>query len=425
MGMSAELSVIGAMLQSETAIKKAQALTAGDFENTGLSKAFDAIQALYLDKRKADLVTAGQKLPGLEALLVDAVQACPSPIIVDSHIEVVKEQSIRRQAQAIASRLYNSMQDQSLDSSAAISEARQSLSDLGTARNVQWLSSADIANSTLRWLEQPRDKGIVSSGVPDIDRLIGGFFPGEMTVVGARPGTGKTVFGMLIAMAAAKKGQRAGVVNLEMLESQYGQRLISYIGGIDGMKMRKREIDDLWPQIVQAAGELSKMVTDYQFTARYIEDLIPAVMDSDIEILVIDYLQLLRTRKNIDQERLIVGHISWQLKQLAVNKRIPIVVLSQLRRPEQDNKMPTMRDLRESGNIEADADGIILLHEPIDKKDPYVHKIDKEFYDGWKEQGYRYIAMKVEKQRNGALGTVAVLFEPSKMRYSTIDRGTP
>lgn len=420
----AELALVGAMLQDRRAIAKAKRLTAGDIEHPKIRQAFETIMRIDAENKRADLVTVGDQMPDDAQLLIQATQACPAAVMAGEYVDIVRDYSIRRQAQKAAESLYKDMGDLSVDTAAAIAGVRQKLQDMGTARMHEWATSGDIASATLDWLAMPKDARIVASGIKSLDDLIGGLYPGEMTVIGARPGTGKTVIGMLIALSAAKRGQRPGVCNLEMLDTQYGQRLISHIGGVDGMKLRKRDLDDNDHKIIaQAANELSKLNMKYQFTARYVEDLVSAVNDADIDLLIVDYLQLVRTRQRIDTERLVIGHISWQLKQLAVEKRIPVVVLSQLRRAEQGSpKMPTMHDLRESGNIEADADGIILLHEPSGANDQYVHPKDKQAFDGWKEQGYRYIAAKVEKQRNGALGTVAVLFDAPRMRYLGIER---
>jgi replicative DNA helicase len=197
------------------------------------------------------------------------------------------------------------------------------------------------------------------------------------------------------------------------------------------MKIRKAEgiEPEEWRLIVDAVVEMSRIPTAFTFSTRYVEDLVLAVKqrkDRDgLDILIVDYLQLLRTRQKTENERLTIAAISWALKCLSAECRIPVIALAQLRRPDsgQGNKMPTMRDLRESGNLEADADNIILLHEPESKSDPYVYDADKDYFDRMKGDGNRYIAMKVEKQRQGSTGVVSVLFRPNRMQYLPIDRG--
>ncbi|NLA53628.1 MAG: AAA family ATPase, partial [Clostridiales bacterium] len=299
--------------------------------------------------------------------------------------------------------------------------------DIGCGQRHAWTSATELATATLEWLEDLKQDKIrpITSGTAVLDKLIGGFYPGELSIVAAKPGVGKTVFGMTLAIHAAQMGRRVGVMNLEMLDTQYGSRMVSNLGGIDAMKLRLGDIkDDEWPLIVQTVNKLSQLPAAYLFSTRYIEDLARAVREKgDIELLVVDYLQLVRTRQKLESERLRMAHISWALKELAVDLRIPVIAMSQLRRPEAGaaDRMPTMRDLRESGNLEADADGIILLHEPASKDEKHVFQSHQARFLGWKQKGLRYICMNVEKQRQGASGAVSVLFEAKKMRYLDIE----
>lgn len=420
---SAEWAIIGAMLADPRAFDHVGVLTPADFQTPELRAAFATLMQMHVARVRIDLITATNEMPGAELTLTDAIRSYTSTVLTPGHVAVVREASIRRQIAAVAMELHRNAGDQSVDITACLADARQKLADMGGPRMHQWQSGADIALETIAWLEQ-ENVPVPTSGINRLDAFTGGFFPGELTIIGARPGVGKTVLGMLIAIQAAKHNQKAGVLNLEMLPVQYGQRMISNISGLDGMRMRRRDLDaDAWAQVRDAANEMSKQQTAYMFTTRYVEDLVNEVNQLDIDLLIVDYLQLLRTKQRIDNERLVIGHISWQLKKLATDKRIPVIALAQLRRPEkgQEGKMPTMSDLRESGNLEADADSIILLHQPQKSSDAYVHPKHKPYFDKWSEQGYRYTCLKVEKQRNGSLGTVAVLFDPTKMRYLGID----
>ena len=422
----AELAVIGALIQDERAYAYTSPLTAKDFTVPELRAVFDKLNELHNIGKKTDMITLCSELPGLETVLMDSMRYYTTTVLTPSHVDIIREASTRRKASELAINLHRNMGDNSVDMMAYLSDFNRKISELGAVKS-DWETCSDVFQSTLKWVEQQAKGKIVPySGINNLDDLTGGFFPGELTIIGARPGTGKTVLGMLVALNAAKQGLRVGMLNLEMLDTQYGQRLISHISGVDGMKLRKGKLEDTdWPLILQAASELSKLPIAFQFTTRYIEDLVAELQNQKLDVLIVDYIQLLRTRQKIESERLIIGHISWQLKKLAVDKRIPVIALAQLRRPAtgMDGKMPTMSDLRESGNLEADADGIILMHQPLSSSDPYVHKLDKTGFENWKEQGLRYICLKVEKQRNGRLGIAPVLFDPPKMRYLGIERG--
>jgi replicative DNA helicase len=374
------------------------------------------------EKKPIDLVTADAF--GLDvSLLINACKYADSPLFVKNYAEIVREHSNRRRFSWLLRDFYEKAGDRMSDAVALAGELKAKLSDIGTSKRHEWLTAQSVAMNTYKLLEEKAKQGNgVKSGIVDLDRLLGGFFPGELTIIGAQPGAGKSVIGMLIALNAAKAGKKSGLLSLEMADTQYGQRLFSHLSGVDGMKMRKGELqDDDWPRILEAMQELSHLDTAFTFAIRYVEDFIAAVADKPLDIIIVDYIQLLRTRQRIDTERLIIGHISWQLKALSVDKRVPVIALAQLRRPEQGaNKMPTMRDLRESSNLESDADGIILLYQPENERDPSVFSEHKDAFKRWREQGLIYTVLKVEKQRNGAVGQIPLLFNPSKMRYEGI-----
>lgn len=418
----AELSVVGSLMKGYTTT-----LTEDDFTDKDLRTAYKAIQRLKDSGKPADLVTLDKETGNVITVLLIEAQGAGIPGLLRHHEGIIRECSVRRRASEIAREIYKAMGERFNDPDTVIESAKQQLDDLNAGLRHEWTSAEELANSTVAWLEKLSKGEIVpvNSGLKSLDRLIGGFFPGELTIVGAKPGTGKTVFGMTLALDAAKRGKRVGVMNLEMLDSQYGTRIFSNLAQVDSMNLRTGNISaEDWRLLTSCAQVLKHLPASFMFSTRYIEDLRNAVKDKDLDLLVVDYMQLMRTRQNFESERLRMGYVSWALKELAIEMRIPVVVMSQLRRPDASaaDKMPSMRDLRESGNLEADADGIILLHEPASTKDPYVHNDDKQAFEDWKKQGLRYIAMKVEKQRQGNVGTIAALFDGAHMRYREILR---
>ena len=417
----AELAVIGAIMNGGRVD-----INPDDIGSPDLRTLYKIMAGMRDAKKKIDLVTLNEETSDTMTDTIIEAMRCGIPSMGQYYANIVKEYAVRRFLADWSGKLNRDVSDRSTDVQACLENAKQKLSSLSLTKG-QWITAAELSSATMAYLEKLSTGAVkpIGSGISDIDKLIGGFYPGELTVIGAKPGAGKTVFGMVMALDAAKKGKRVGILNLEMLDTQYGARIVSNLGGIDAMKLRKGTLDpDDWEQVLQAIKELSKLPAAFLFNARYIEELVSAVRQVELDILVVDYLQLVRTRQNLESERLRMAHISWALKELAVDKRIPVIAMSQLRRPDPsaDNKMPSMRDLRESGNLEADADGIILLHEPVDERDPYVYKDDKQHLENWKKAGYRYICMKVEKQRQGAVGTVPVLFDANKMRYIGIER---
>lgn len=218
-------------------------------------------------------------------------------------------------------------------------------------------------------------------------------------------------------------------MSLEMSRIQYGQRMLANGSGVDSKRIRDADLDEKsLEEVVRALGDMSVLPIDFAFKTRTIEQLSAAVQqkkdESGLKLLIIDYLQLLRTEKRTkgDYER--VTFISQSIKELAMMADIPIIALAQLSRANtiRQDKRPTMSDLRDSGSIEQDADNIILLHRPENEDDKGVHPKDRASFRAWVEQGYHYLHIAVVKQRQGQIGAGNLLFDPRTMRYIEIKR---
>lgn len=349
---------------------------------------------------------------------------------VNVYIEMVKEAALRRRLITLSDKLTNSAMNGSEDISVILDDARSQLREMASIK-ATWASMMDVMLSTIDELEK-RQKGVIrgiGSGVSGIDRATGGFFPGELAVIGARPSVGKSAFGLQIAVDAAIRGHRVCFVSLEMVDSQFGQRLLSNATNVDGMKMRSAKLSDQdWISISDASNQYSALPISFSFGTKTIEDLkndIQHKVDTgDCDIVVIDYLQLLRTRRKFEAEYERVGYISHMLKQMTTDLRIPVVALAQAKRQNNGGRArcPTLEDLRSSGDIEQDADTVIFLHRPDDSADPAIDERDRQYFAGLQDKGFQYIAFSVAKQRQGQTGVIGAVFDPAHMRYLSMDR---
>lgn len=260
----------------------------------------------------------------------------------------------------------------------------------------------------------------VTTGLLDLDEMLGGWQRGDMIIVGARPSMGKTALGLQAAVAAARAGVPVGVLSLEMSRAAVAERMLCSEGRIDGTRLRRKFLsDEEWRKVSLTGGELFALPI-------FIDDqpgltLMQARSRGrrlrarhDIGLLVIDYLQLMSepsaSRENRQTE---VSAISRGLKALARELNIPVLVLAQLNRNVEGRSdlRPRMSDLRESGSIEQDADVIILLH-----REEYYHKADPT----WAQDNPDKVGVAdliVDKQRMGATGVVKTVWESSSTRF--------
>ena len=384
-----------------------------------------------------DIVTIDQQVqkidPARAAGILSRLIECMSqaaPWYAESHARVVKELAARRRAISMVENIRASLKDPA-QSLSAILETMRAGADAITTGNHEWRTMHDILISTYEYIDQ-RSRGeikSITSGISSLDRVIGGFFGGELTVIGARPAVGKSVFGMNVALAAAKAGFKVGICSREMTDIQYGQRVLSYQSGVDGANIRRAEITDSdWIRLGEALSPLEALNIGFLFTVRTVDDLRAEVQRKhnrgEIDMLIVDYLQLMETAQRFKEDRLRIGYISKALKDISVDFKIPVIALAQVKRfaGGARAKMPSLEDLKDSGSIEQDADNVIFLHAPYDRDDEFVDPRDREYFESYISQGYTYLCIGVAKQRQGVTGKCCVLFDKGKMRYTGIDR---
>lgn len=411
-------------------------ISEGDFYYPEYGKVFRAVQAAAAKGLQVDLVTVdatiSELFPAENAAISNAMLSCIHSGFtyrnVDSYIRIVKELSARRQSIRSVEEIINQLRDPSQDLTVILEKLRtESRSIEMGSHKIETM--VDVMMATYDYLEK-RAKGeekSITTGLSNVDALIGGFFGGELTVIGARPSVGKSAFGANIALQAAKKGFKVAVVSREMTDVQFGQRMISHETLIDGMKLRRADLDDEdWCSIAEALSPLANLPIQFMFTVRTVEDLRREcqrmVEKGELDMLIVDYLQLMHTAKNIKEEHLRVGYISKALKDMATDFNIPIIALAQVNR-DTDGQMPTLKSLKASGDIEQDADGVIFLHRPSNAQDPYVDPRDREYFNLYEQRELTYICIGVAKQRQGAVGKACVLFDSQHMRYYPIERG--
>ncbi len=250
------------------------------------------------------------------------------------------------------------------------------------------------------------DKGGCHTGLRDFDAMTGGLQPGELIIIAARPSVGKTAFALNLAMGHTANSGTSHIFSLEMGAKQLLQRMISSVGKINSQKWRSMSFSaDDYDRALQAVGIVSDwnlMIYDQLRTVGEIRAAVRKKMHAAPEerhIVIIDYLQLMTPAGKHTRRDLEIGEITRELKLMAVELNIPVVLLSQLSRgvESRQDKRPLMSDLRESGNIEQDADVVSFLY----REDYYERDM----------AAAHHMEIILSKQRNGPTGTVEVAFD--------------
>ena len=430
----AERSVLGSMLQDGKATVVAFGeLVKEDFYMAEHKEIYDAMQAMYRDKQPIDLMTVSNTLQrrgtldgvGGSAYLLSACRYVPTTANVTAYIRIVAEKSKLRRliAQCRQTEEQCYMQQEEID---VITEnLRSGLRGLEHG-DAGLLTMADVMSQTIDYLEK-RAKGQLvglKTGISTFDKITGGLMGGELCVIGARPGVGKSVYGMLAGLIAS---QTSNVMfdSFEMPPVQLGLRMMANKTGIPMTDLRLAEnIGDMqWESIGDAANALAarKMRMDFTFpTVERIRAKAHQMKDEHgLDLLIVDYMQLIKTAAKSDNRVLEVGAISRTLKEIALTLSIPVIAMAQVNR-NAANKCPSLSELRESGSIEQDADLVLFLHEPEDPSDPDMPSGDKQHFLRITDAGRRYLLNVIAKQRNGVRAVFGTDFDPSLMTINCL-----
>lgn len=259
----------------------------------------------------------------------------------------------------------------------------------------------------------------VSTGIPELDEITGGLFPGEMTVIGARPGTGKTALTLQIAETAALNGQRVVFVSREMSDVQIGERILARYG-VDMARSRVgrlRESDWAAAQKAMRNEAFRNILIDNRSTTvtKVRTNCRRWIAKGGLDLVCVDYLQLVHPEGNVGSRNDQVASISWAFKELAVELNVPVLLLSQLNREAKGRTDPTplLTDLRDSGSIEQDADNVWMLYCPKRVDDPDIQAL----IDANEGSERAVVGISIAKARQSTVGMVYTQFLKSQMRF--------
>ncbi|MBR2461475.1 MAG: replicative DNA helicase [Clostridia bacterium] len=425
----AEQSVLGSILIKPECFGDIMNYVSGeDFYVDAHKEIFYAMFRLFAASREIDYVTvtdslvSGGKLDSDQAkeAIAKIVTAVPTAANAVDYAKIVRDRSLRRNLITICAEITESARSET-DTAAAILEAAEAkiygLSDKNIVRNFRSIKDVLIAN--YHHLQELKDHPDKLAGVPTgfgvIDKLLVGMGPGDMVLVGARPGVGKTSFTMNVATRAARStGKAVCVFSLEMSAEQLVMRMVSTEARIDNYHLRAPaglQVND-WKALAAASSSLSECniliddtpgmsVTAMKSKLRRVKNL---------GLVVIDYLQLMQGETKTDNRAQEVGEISRGIKLMAKEFGCPVLTCAQLNRAVEGRKdgVPMLSDLRDSGSIEQDADSVMFLHK--------------------KENETQKVQVIIAKNRHGATGTVELGWTPEFTAFhsieSTLDDGT-
>jgi replicative DNA helicase len=439
--LAAERAVLGAVLADNTLLANvAEVVHSDDFSSPQHGAIFSAMLKLDSTQRQVDHLTLAEELKvmgqlaavGGPAYLMALDQGVPLTHNAVQYATIVRDQALRRRLASVGREILEMASQETGDVEVILDESERKLFNLAEKRREGDLRAvSELMEQTLDLLDKMKasSSGVtgLSTGYVDLDMQLTGLHPGELIILAARPGIGKTSLAMNIAMHAALKEDKAvAIFSLEMPADQLLMRLLASSARVDMKKLRGGRLTQhdeekfqemagaLYnaPIYIDDSGGLSPF--DLRAKARRLKQ-----KDPRLSLIVIDYLQLMHQKGKVESRQLEVSEISRALKQLAKELEVPVIALSQLNRKVEERKggKPMLSDLRESGSIEQDADVVMFIH----REDQDEGGADGE--EAAKSRTVIPVELIVAKQRNGPVGSIDLVFLSEFTRFESRARG--
>lgn len=428
--LDAERSVLGAILIfPEKYNDIAETISSNDFYLENHKRIYDSITNLYLKSRSIDLVTLLDEIDSknprsnetsrteTREYLVRLTENVPVIENIKEYAGIVKEKSLRRKLITASQDIIKLSQDDPAEIDDILDRAQQKIFELAQGRVTQDFVHVShiLVNvfGNIQNIVSNRETALgISSGFSGIDNILVGMNAGDLIVIGSRPGMGKTAFAMNLALNVASKKKTIAVFQLEMSKEQLVLRLLSSDAFVDSFKLRAGILgDEDWKKIMESGSRISECNIYIDDTPSITITGMKAKLRTlkNLDMVIIDYLQLMQTDRNSGNRVQDVSEISRNLKIMAKELGVPIVACAQLARgPEtRDDKRPLLSDLRESGAIEQDADVVMFLY-----RDSYYKKTI---------ENNNRAEIIFAKNRHGSVGKIEVGFEEKFTRFYDID----
>ncbi len=428
--IEAEKSVLGSMLIDEEAIGLAlEILDQGCFYGEPHQQIFGAILNLYNNHKNVDLITLSDQLKndglleriGGVSYLTQIIDFVPTSANIEHYARIVKEKSVQRRLIKNATQIVGESYEPRVNIDELVDNAEKLIFEIADLKQRQKsIHIKDIIKESIETIDKlyQRKEHVtgIATGFKDFDNKTSGLQKSDLIIIAGRPSMGKSALAVSMAeYAALEKKKAVAFFSLEMSKEQLVQRLLCSHARVDAHKVRSGFLSPSdWPKLTAAAGKLSAAPI-------FIDDT-PAISalelrakarrlraNHQIEMIVLDYLQLMRSSYQTESRQQEISEISRSIKALARELDIPIIAISQLSRAvesRQDHR-PQLSDLRESGAIEQDADLVVLL-------------MREEYYNPT-EENKGVADCIIAKQRNGPVGTVKLMFIKEYMRFQDLE----
>lgn len=412
---ASERAFLGAVINGDTRASE-HGLRREHFTDARLRNLFALCVRLEAQGKQPDLVTLYDVADHVDTMFLLEItqEAAPQASLASQHAENVRLAALRRRVVEIYAKGIQAAQDASKPLEEGVSKVRAALDRISTqTASSDAMNGEDALVELLTWLDQGDKEKPITTGLSQLDmKLTGGFRGGKLIVVGARPAVGKSALLSSFAVQALKEGRRCLYVSREMSEREIIGRMVSTLSGVSQGKMEARTMNDGDYEALYRTPEiLSKdnlWISTKAGTPAAIRRIALRMQAAGgVDLICVDYLQLLQPDVKTNGRVEAVGEISRALKLLAMELGIPVIAAAQVNRASTvgEDRAPKLSELRESGSIEQDADIVFLLHAP----------------QGEEQRGQKLMQLIVAKNRQGRTGLTNLMFDGALMRFTQLE----
>lgn len=430
--LEAETAVLGSMLLDREAIAVTiDHLDENSFYTESNKKIFGAIIKLYDSGKAVDIVTLIEELKKKNMLdeiggptrITEMTGSVPTSANVEYYAKIVKEKSLLRNLINTATKIAAESYDPSAEVNELLDRAEKLIFNITSGHNSadRVYEMKDVVKESIETIDRLYQRKENVTGIPtgfhDMDIKTAGLQKSDLVVLAGRPSMGKSALAIsMMEYAAVVAKVPCAYFSLEMSKDQLAQRMLCSIAGVDAHKVRTGFFSQTdWPKLISAAGKLSESpifiddtpgisALELRAKARRLKS------KHNIQLVIIDYLQLMRGAAKSENRQQEISEISRSMKALARELDVPVIAISQLSRmvEQRSDHRPVLSDLRESGAIEQDADVVMLI-------------MREEYYTPT-EENKGVAEINIAKQRHGPIGTVKLAFLPEFTRFSNLAR---
>lgn len=424
--IEAEQTLIGLAISDQECAELLAQLPENTFTDPETVTLFRIIREIIKEHGTPNMVSIANRIPHNAKSVMECSRKCVNLAISPTMYKQIETELLdfrkRRMMMAVCEKVVNKASDPLIDVDTMAGELTAMINDTGN--KAQSVNIQDVVVEFIEGLGNQEE--MISTGIAGLDRIAGGLQNGMLAILGARPKVGKTALGLSIAMHVAEKTGPVLIVSLEMKPKEIMQRMMAAESGVDMKKIVTHRLDD---------QDLVEMSKHYEYVStlpiRFAMTPTPLQIrreasamqrNGGLAMIMVDYLQLMRSDESRKSRYEEVSSISRELKLMAMDLNVPILALTQFNRDSEQGgvrRKPTMSEARDSGSIEQDANIFLIQYPPMEPK-PGTDAF--EYWASCQMDGTEFQLLEIAANRQGPTGIVPLKFDKSHMRFMTMRR---